>query len=272
MCFGVSPSPGPSLCLYSLSLPSFSFLLLTHHSPSPSLSCSLPLQLSLLSVAGATPLILPAAAWWRTVTDRVALPLYPAALKRWYIHLQGLITTWHVPHLQQTLSWQQSTKRTIGCALINKWNKYNSTSKDRRENTHQWLYQFSHSWGHKMRSKVTSCFRVWGNMNLRPDLNERWSHWCSQIFLPIIFIFCQHLETRMNSICMIGVKINMRALSVWASWKRMNKINSAKWNKLKHHCLGKRYMLRAFYQDIVIYSKFQHLHQINRIQFSFYKH
>lgn len=61
MCFSVSPSPATSLCLYSLSLPCFSFLLLTHHSPS--LSCSLPLQLSLLSEAGATPLILPAAAW-----------------------------------------------------------------------------------------------------------------------------------------------------------------------------------------------------------------
>lgn len=116
-----------SMPLLTLSLPSFSFLWLTHHSPS--LSCSLPLQLSLLSEAGATPLILPAAAWWRTVTDRVALPLYPAVLKRWYIHLQGLITTWHVPHLQQTLSWQQSTKRSMGCALINKWNKSNSTSK-----------------------------------------------------------------------------------------------------------------------------------------------
>ncbi len=188
MCFGVSPSPAPSLCLYSLSLPSFSFLLLTHHSPS--LSCSLPLPLSLLSEAGATPLILPAAAWWRTVTDRVALPLYPAVLKRWYIHLQGLITTWHVPHLQQTLSWQQSTKRSMGCALINKWNKYNSTSKDVSENTHQWLYQFPQIWGHKMRSKVTSCIhRVWGNMNLRPDLNKRWSHWYSSNFPPNYFHF-----------------------------------------------------------------------------------
>lgn len=128
MHFSVSPSPAPALCLHSLSLPSFSFLLLTHHSPS--LSCSLPLQLSLLSKAGAAPLILPAAAWWRTVTDRVALPLYPAALKQRYIHLQGLITTWHVPHLQQTLSWQQSTKRSIGCTLINKWNKYHCTYKN----------------------------------------------------------------------------------------------------------------------------------------------
>lgn len=223
MCFGVSRSPAPSLCLYSLSLPSFSFLLLTHHSPS--LSCSLPLQLSLLSEAGATPLILPAAAWWRTVTDRVALPLYPAVLKRWYIHLQGLITTWHVPHLQQTLSWQQPTKRSMSCALINKWNKYNSTSKGMSENTQQWLYQFSQIWGHKMRSKVTSCSRVWDNMNLRPDLNKSWSHWCSQIFLPIIFIFCHHWE-RLNS----NLRDMIRVLFVWTSW---NRINSGKW-KIKN--------------------------------------
>lgn len=137
MCFNVSPSPATSLCLYSLSLPSFSFLLRTHHSPS--LSCSLPLQLSLLSEAGATPLILPAAAWWRTVTDRVALPLYSAVLKRRCIHLRGLITTWHVPHLQQTQSWQQSTKGSTGCALINKWNKYNCASKDRRQNTSNYI-------------------------------------------------------------------------------------------------------------------------------------
>lgn len=116
MCFSVSPTQATSLCLNSLPLPSFSFLLLTHHSPS--LSCSLPLQLSLLSEAGATPLILLAAACCRTVTDRVALPLYPAVLKRPCIHLQGLITTWHAPHLLQTLSWEQSTKRSIGCALI----------------------------------------------------------------------------------------------------------------------------------------------------------
>lgn len=142
--------------------PSTQLLLsIAHSSLSLSLSCSLPPQLSLLSDAGATPLILPAAAWWRTVTDRVALPLYPAVLKWWYIHLHGLITTWHVHHLQQTLSWQQSTKRSMGCVLISKWNKSNSTLKkdDMRENTHQWLHQFSHSWGHNMRSKVTSCSR-----------------------------------------------------------------------------------------------------------------
>lgn len=137
MCFSVSPSPATSLCLYSLPLPSFSFLLLTHHSPS--LSCSLPPQLSLLSEAGATPLILPAAAWWRTVTDRVALPLYPAVLKRPYIYLGGLITTWHVPRLQQTLGWQQTTKRFIDCAVINKWNKYHCTKKNRMENTSDYI-------------------------------------------------------------------------------------------------------------------------------------
>lgn len=130
MRFSVSPTQATSLCLNSLSLPSFSFLLLTHRSPS--LSCSLPLQLSLLSEAGATPLMLPAAAWWRTVTDRVALPLYPAVLKRRYIHLQGLITTWHAPHLQQTVN------KEVHWLCTNKWNKYNCT-KDESKNTSDYI-------------------------------------------------------------------------------------------------------------------------------------
>lgn len=180
-------SPAPSLP--TLFLSSFSFLSLTHHSPS--LSCSLPPQLSLLSDAGATPLILPAAAWWRTVTDRVALPLYPAVLKRWYIHLHGLITTWHVPHLQQTLSWQQPTKRSVGCALITKWNKSNSTSKRTIwAKIHTSDYINFHIFGDTtwdQRWHLAAQRQQRSNIKLGPDLNQTWCR--SQISLPIIFIF-----------------------------------------------------------------------------------
>lgn len=124
----------------------------------------------------------------------MALPLHPAALKRWYIHLQGLITTWHVPHLQQTLSWQQSTKRSMGCGLIN---KYHSTSKKKIwVKTHTSDYINFHIVGNMKWDQRWHLAAEWGNMDLRPDLNKRWSHRWFQNVIPIIFIFCQHLKTK----------------------------------------------------------------------------